>query len=144
MCSQAWASIMPLFSAPSLGGRKVVGDEVREGVDRESRGGGRRGSGPLSCTPSDIFALLSIVFSPSSEPCHEIPHMPLIWNEAAQEWTYLTAVEFSTFASNVSPEAIRQKEEWAVLSDWERTQHPLLFVQAAVYRKVWASGKMEG
>lgn len=33
--------------------------------------------------------------------------MPLIWNEAAQERTYRTAVEFSTLAFHVSPEAIR-------------------------------------
>lgn len=42
---------------------------------------------------------------------HEIPHMPLIWNKAAQEWSYLTAMEFSTLAFGVSPGAIKQKEE---------------------------------
>lgn len=45
--------------------------------------------------------------------------MPLIWNEAAQEQSYLTAVEFSTLASDVSPEAIKQVEVWGVLSGWK-------------------------
>lgn len=36
-----------------------------------------------------------------------------------RSWNYLTAVEFSTRASDVSPEAIKKKEEWGVLSDWK-------------------------
>lgn len=70
----------------------------------------RSGSRHLSSTDVTSLPSISIVFSPMSELQHEIPHMPLIWNEAAQERSYLTAVEFSTLASNVSPEAIKKKK----------------------------------
>lgn len=111
------------------GGWKTEEDEVREESDRE-----RRSTGTsellLLVTPSPLFAAISspsasiIYFFPMSELWQEIPHMPLICNEAAQEWSYLTTVEFSTLASDMSPEAIKQKEEWGLLSDWRRGQWP--------------------
>lgn len=70
----------------------LIGGEGRKWEARWKRGARQ---GKSLCRRTNIFSLLSIsFFFPSPEPCHEIPHMPLIWNEAAQEWTYLTAVEF--------------------------------------------------
>lgn len=99
---------------------------------RESRGGRGADWGGKLQRKEDVVvdsssSRLSLTSSPSSPSSslptsklwHRIPHMPLIWSEATQERSYLTAVEFSTLASDVSPEAIKQqKAEWGVLRGW--------------------------
>lgn len=74
------------------GGLKAVEGEVREESGRESRSAGTSGGELLLfVTPSPLFAVTSspsasiIYFFPMSGLWHEIPHMPLIWNDAAQE-----------------------------------------------------------
>lgn len=125
MCSWVWDSIMPLFS------RNLPGDWKRWKARWErSQGGkaGAQGQVAVNCFFLSLLLLYSLwhlhPLLPSSTSFpglwHKIPHMPLIWNDAAQEWSYLTAVEFSTLASDMSPEAIKQKEEWGLLSDWRR------------------------
>lgn len=109
MCSWVWDSIMPLFS------RNLPEDWKRWKARWErSQGGkaGAQGQVAVNCFFLSLLLLYSLwhlhPLLPSSTSFpglwHEIPHMPLIWNDAAQEWSYLTAVEFSTLASDMSHE----------------------------------------
>lgn len=118
MCRRARASIMPLFSWPfSTGSRGVVEEPIGGGkLQRKEDVVVDSSSSRLSLTSSPSSPSSSL---PTSKLWHRIPHMPLIWSEATQERSYLTAVEFSTLASDVSPEAIKQqKAEWGVLRGW--------------------------
>lgn len=61
--------------------------------------------------------------------------------EAAQKLIYRRAVEFSTLASNMSPEEVKQKEAWVVVM---LTESPFVCVWAGFHQSVNDSSKIEG
>lgn len=155
MCRRARASIMPLFSWPFSRGRGGVGEEPTGGGGEAAA---KKNTGwwtplpPVSLTSSPSSPSSSL---PMSKLWHRIPHMPLIWSEATQEQSYLTAVEFSTLAADASPEAIKQKSGVGCVTGPEKQgrrppvnestwQPSLLFVRGrCLPESVSESGRME-